>query len=136
MIDKLKQMNRGLLELSLGILFWGMICLVVGIFFVEEPILYILSLALGVLLALITAYHMYRTLDRALELGADAAKAVTSANLIRYACIVIVFILVWLSDVLNPLFTFLGLMTLKAAAYMQPMTHKVCNKFFYWLERR
>ena len=131
MINRLKEINRGLLELSLGILFLGSVCLVAGCFFVEEPMLYAAALALGVLLALITAYHMYRTLDKALDLGADASKVVTTANLIRYVCIVVVFFIVWLTGKLNPLYTFLGLMTLKAAAYMQPLTHKVCNKIFH-----
>lgn len=131
MIDRLKEINRGLLELSLGILFLGVVCLAVGVFLVEEPLLYGTALLLGVVLALITAYHMYRTLDKALNLGADAAKVVTAASLVRYACIIIVLGIVWLTGRMNPLFTFLGLMTLKAAAYMQPLTHKLCNKIFH-----
>jgi len=130
MINRLKNINRGLFELSLGILFLGTACLIIGIFLVKEPGLYAVALLLGVLLALITAYHMYRTLDRALDLGSEAAKRVTTANLIRYFCIVAVFFLVWLIG-LNPLFTFMGLMTLKFGAYMQPLTHKVVNKFFH-----
>ena len=128
MINRLKNINRGLFELSLGILFLGAVCLIIGVFLVKEPGLYAAALLLGVLLALITAYHMYRTLDRALDLGNEAAKRVTTANLIRYFCIVAVFFLVWLIG-LNPLFTFMGLMTLKFGAYMQPLTHKVVNKF-------
>ncbi|MBP5282899.1 MAG: hypothetical protein J6Z22_10425, partial [Lachnospiraceae bacterium] len=31
----------------------------------------------------------------------------------------------------NPLFIFLGYMTLKFTAYLQPMTHKLCNKVFH-----
>ncbi len=131
MLEKLKQINRGLLELSVGILFLGIICLLAGVIFVEEPAAYGIALILGVLLALITVYHMYRTLDKALTPGVDATKVATAANLIRYVCIVIVFGLVWMTGKLNPLFTFLGLMTLKAAAYMQPLTHKVCNKIFH-----
>ena len=134
MIDRLKEINRGLLELSMGILFLGMMCLVLGMFLVQDPVLYGAALLLGVLLALITAYHMYRILDKALDLGADASKVVTAANLIRYVCIVIVFGIVWLTGELNPLFTFLGLMTLKAAAYMQPLTHKACNKIFHEID--
>lgn len=131
MLKRLKQVNRGLLELCLGILFLGMLCLAVGVFLVDAPFLYGMALSIGVLLAWLTALHMYRTLERTLDLGADAVKAVTAANLIRYACIVIVFMVVWLIGKLNPLFTFLGLMTLKFAAYMQPLTHKVCNKVFH-----
>ena len=130
MINKLKRINRGLFELSLGLLFLGALCLIVGVFFVKEPVLYAASLLLGVLLALITAYHMYRTLDRALDHGKDAAKMVTTANLIRYFSIVAVFFLVWLIG-LNPLFTFMGLITLKFGAYMQPLTHKFVNKLFH-----
>lgn len=131
MIEKIKSINRGLLELILGILILGIVCLLAGVFWVKDPGLYAAALILGVVLALITAYHMYRTLDKALDLGADAAKVVTRANLIRYSCIVAVFGLVWLSGRLNPLITFLGLITLKFAAYMQPLTHKVCNKIFH-----
>ena len=54
-----------------------------------------------------------------------------TANLIRYGCIVIVFMIVLLTDVLNPLITFMGLMSLKVAAYLQPFTHKLCNKVFH-----
>ncbi len=130
MIKRLKEIHRGLLELCLGILFLGMLCLIVGIFLVKEPVLYAIALAIGVLLALLTALHMYRMLERTLGLGTDAVKVVTAANLIRYVCIVIVFMIVWLTGKLNPFFTFLGLMTLKAGAYMQPLTHKVCRKIF------
>ena len=131
MIERLKDVNRGLLELCMGILFWTMICLAIGCVFVEEPFLYGAALVLGAVLAWMTAYHMYRTLDKALDLGAEAAKVVTTANIVRYISIVIVFLIVWLTGKLNPLYTFLGLMTLKAAAYTQPLTHKVCNKIFH-----
>lgn len=129
MLEKAKQINRGLLELSLGILFWGIISLFVGSFFVKDLPAYALALILGVVLAWITVLHMYRTLDKALNPGVDATKVVTAGNLIRYACIVLILGMVWLIG-LNPLFTFLGLMTLKAAAYTQPLTHKICNKIF------
>ena len=74
---------------------------------------------------------MYRTLNRALDLGRGAQKAVTTANMVRYAVVVIVFLIVLLSGTLNPLITFLGIMSLKVAAYLQPFTHKLCNKIFH-----
>ena len=131
MIEKLKAVNRGLLELCAGILFWTGICLVVGCVLVKEPLEYLAALLLGTVLAWITTYHMYRTLDKALNLWSDAAKVVTTANIVRYVSIVIVFLCVWLTGKLNPLYSFFGLMTLKAAAYTQPLTHKVCNKIFH-----
>lgn len=131
MIEKLRKINRALLELCLGIVFLGLLCQLIGMWFAENKLYYTLALWLGVLLAFITAVHMYRTLDKALDCGADAVKMVTKANLIRYGCIVIVFGIVLLTGVLNPLISFMGIMTLKVAAYMQPFTHKLCNKFFH-----
>lgn len=131
MKEKLRKINRALLELCLGIVFLGLVCQFAGMWFAKQKLYYTLALWLGVALAFITAIHMYRTLDKALDYGADAVKMVTKANLIRYACIVIVFGIVLWTGVLNPLISFLGIMTLKVAAYMQPFTHKLCNKFFH-----
>lgn len=131
MIEGLKKINRGLLELCLGIIFVGLLCQFIGMWFAENKLLYTIALWLGVMLAFITANHMYKTLDRALELGADATKEVTKANLIRYGCIVVIFGIVWAIGTLNLLVTFMGLMSLKVAAYIQPFTHKLCNKIFH-----
>lgn len=131
MKEKLRKINRALLELCLGIVFLGLVFQFAGMWFADHKLYYTLALWLGVVLAFITAIHMYRTLDKALDYGADAVKMVTKANLIRYACIVVVFGIVLWTGVLNPLISFLGIMTLKVAAYMQPFTHKICNKFFH-----
>ena len=131
MIEKVKQINRALLELWIGILFVGLLCQLIGMWFADSKVLYSIALWMGIVLALVTVVHMYRTLDRALDLGAGAQKAVMTANLIRYGCIVIVFMIVLLTDVLNPLITFMGLMSVKVAAYLQPFTHKICNKVFH-----
>lgn len=131
MIEKVKQINRALLELWIGIFFVGLVLQFSGMWFAENKVLYTVALWIGIVLALVTVVHMYRTLDRALDLGAGAQKAVTVANMVRYACIVIVFVIVLLSKVLNPLITFLGIMSLKVAAYLQPFTHKICNKVFH-----
>lgn len=131
MTEKLRKINRALLELCLGVVFVGTMCQLIGMWFVSDKLLYTVALWLGVLLAFITAIHMYRTLDRALDFGADATKMVTKANLIRYGCILVVFGIVLLTEVLNPLITFMGLMSLKVAAYLQPFTHKLTNIFFH-----
>lgn len=131
MIDRLREMNRALLELDLGILFCGMVCQLVGVWLTGHKGQYCASLWLGILLALLGIWHMYRTLDRALDLGDSASKVVMSGNLLRYAVLAIVLGIVMVTDVLNPLIVFLGYMTMKVAAYLQPFTHKICNMFFH-----
>lgn len=131
MMDRLKEMNRALLELDLGIIFCGMVCQLAGMWFTGQRGLYCASLWLGILLALLGTWHMYRTLDRALDLGDGAARVMVSGNLLRYAALAIVLGIVMVTDVLNPLIVFLGYMTMKVAAYLQPFTHKICNMFFH-----
>ena len=131
MIEKVKKINRALVELWIGILVTGLLCQFIGMWFAGNKVLYSVALWIGIVLGLITVVHMYRTLDRALDLGAEAQKVVTSANLVRYGCIVVVFMIVLLTKALNPLITFMGLMSVKVAAYLQPFTHKLCNKVFH-----
>jgi len=131
MISRLRAINRALLELDLGILFGGVVCQLVGMWFAGHRGLYAAALWLGILLALLGTRHMYRTLDRALDLGDGAAKAVVTGGLLRYAALCIILGIIMLTDVLNPLIVFLGYMMMKVAAYLQPFTHKLCNMFFH-----
>lgn len=131
MINRLRELNRALLELGLGILFCGMVCQLVGMWFVGHKGLYSVSLWLGILLALLGIWHMYRTLDRALDLGDGAAKVMVSGSMLRYAVLAIILGVIMVTDVLNPLIVYLGYMTMKVAAYLQPFTHKICNMFFH-----
>ncbi len=131
MINRLKEMNRAVLELDLGILFCGLVCQLTGMWLVSRKGLYAAALWLGIGLALIAVYHMYRTLDRALDLGDGAAKVMVAGNMLRYAVLIIILGIVMVTDVLNPLIVFLGCMMLKVAAYLQPFTHKLCNRFFH-----
>ena len=93
--------------------------------------LYAAALWLGILLALLGTWHMYRTLDRALDMGDSASKAVVTGGLLRYAVLCIILGIIMLTDVLNPLIVFLGYMMMKVAAYLQPFTHKLCNMVFH-----
>lgn len=131
MLERLKGIHRGLLELVGGILFFGLLCMVIGMLLVKEPLAYGIALSIGIVLALITAYHMYKTLDRALTSGRNASKMITSASLIRYVGIFLVLGVILWTDRLNPLVTFMGVMTLKVSAYLQPLTHKFFNKLFH-----
>ena len=123
------------MELCLGILFVGVLCQFIGMWFAESKLYYTIALWLGLMLAVLSANHMYKTLDRALDMGAAATKEVTKWNLVRYACIIIVFGIAWAIGTLNLLVVFMGLMSLKVAAYLQPFTHKLCNKVLGVTER-
>lgn len=124
----LKQINPALLELELGILLVGLVFQTAGLCLVQEKLFFTGALWIGILLALITVFHMYQTLAKALEAGKNAGKLLMISNVIRYLCIILVFVILAVTDLFNPLFTFLGLLSLKVAAYLQPVTHKLCNR--------
>ena len=128
-IEKLKKINKTLLELLLGLAFWGLACQIVGAIFVTDQFYYAKSLWFGILLAIVSAVHMYQSLDRALDFSEkDANKLVFRGYIIRYVSIVVILFIIMLTEVMNPLVVFLAYMGLKVAALLQPITHKICNK--------
>ena len=81
--ERLRRKNRTLLEMHLGMLFFGAVFQIIGaagfltgISFLSDLFIYTLSLWVGVFLAMLSAYHIYRTLDRSLDLGEAASKLI------------------------------------------------------------
>ena len=130
-IEALRKRNRTLLEMQAGILFFGLICQLVGSFIVREQMPYAVSLWFGLAFAFAASIHMYRTLDRALWCGKDASAIVVRGYLFRYGMVAAAAIILSLTEALNPLVFFLGYMSLKVTAYLQPITHKLCNRLFH-----
>ena len=114
-----------LIELLCGILVYGVIGQLVILCFLHDKIWLSIGWWIGVLTAVLSAYHMWWGLDRALDLGEkDAVKLITSYNLLRYAAIVIIMGIVMLTEIGNPLAAVFGVFGLKAGAYMQPFIYK------------
>ena len=123
--------SSDLLEMQLGMVFFGVVCQAAGVWFVEDKGNYTLSLWFGVAFAVAGSIHMCRTLDRALLSGGDASGIVTRGYLFRYCMVAAVLIVISVTGAMNPLTFFLGYMSLKVTAYLQPITHKLCNKLFH-----
>lgn len=130
MIERIKQINRALLELEMGILFLGVVGQIIGCFFAKNIYKYSVGLWFGIALAFVASIHMYRSLDRALDLGANANKVIVGSFLTRYLILFLCMVIIHYTQAWNPLVTFLSYMSMKVAAYVQPFTHKVCNKIF------
>ena len=125
----MRKIDKTLLELMIGILVWGVFWQIAGVWFVEDKLLSSIGLWIGVILALLAAVHMYWALNKALFLDEkEAQKVVMSHSLVRYGVIVLVLAVLGVTQLINPLITFLGVMGLKAAAYMQPFIHRFISK--------
>lgn len=132
MVEALKKKNRTLLEMHLGILVLGIVCQVVGAFLVKNQLFYAISLWSGIALAMVSSFHMYRTLDRALDFDEKtASQIIFRGYLIRYVSLVLFLLIIIKTELMNPLIVFMGYMSLKVTALLQPITHKLCNRFFH-----
>lgn len=135
-MERLKKVNRTVWELWIGILLFGLFCQAAGMFLVSDRMLYSRALWAGILAALFMVLHMYRGLDAALEAGPEAWKLLAFSNLLRYGGIVGLFALVLFTGSLNPLFVFQGVMSLKVAAYLYPVIHRICNRILKEVEKK
>lgn len=112
-----------------GILFFGIVCEITGVFFVEDKWFYSTGLLVGVLIAMAMAVHMAWSLQTAMDLGeTGVVKQMQKNNLLRYAGVLTAFGILIITGLGNPLSAFLGVMGLKVAAYLEPVTHKIFRR--------
>lgn len=128
MRELLKKINETVREMWLGMLIWGVLCQIIPVWFVEDRMGYSLGLWIGVILAGASAYHMWWALDRGLDDEGSAQAYIRKLSLLRYAAILVAFGILMLTDIANPLAAFLGIMGMKAGAFLQPFLHKKLNK--------
>ncbi len=127
-MEKIKKIDPTLLELCLGILIFGAACQITIVWFLIDKLGFSLGLWMGILLAVGCAVHMWWSINRYLDYGIDASKVAAKDHLIRYGVIIIVMAIIMLTGVAQPLAAFLGLMGLKVAAYIRPITHKLIRR--------
>ena len=136
-LEMLRRKPRTLLEMYVGMILFGLICQLAGLLIRISGVLewqarwrYTCSLWFGIAAAILSAWHMYRTLDRSLDFGEAAVKLIFKGYIFRYVLIVLIMLIIIMTEVLNPLIAFGGYMSLKVSALIQPFTHKICNKIF------
>lgn len=113
-------------EVWVGILLWGCVCELAGVFFVSAPLSYSLGILIGTATAAGYGYHMLWALEQSIDAGeAFAQKFIRKHSVIRYLVLVILMLVLIYTETVNPLSWFLALMGVKAAAYLQPVTHKI-----------
>ena len=126
--EKIKN-NETLLEMWIGCFLFGVVCQVSIVWFLKDKAGYSIGLWLGILAAALTVLHLSISLDRALDLGEGGAKKhMVIQNLVRYFVLIFFLALLMITDFANPLAAFLGLMGVKAGAYLQPFIHIVIGK--------
>lgn len=127
----LKRINNVLPELILGICVFGVIVQLAGVWFVEDKLKYSSGLWIGILVAVGMAIHMAVVILDSVDAVVEkkARKRATLFSILRYVVVVLIFLVVFYLKLGNILMMFVGVMGLKIAAYLQPLTHKIVEKF-------
>ena len=131
--------HSALAELWIGISLSGVIGQIILAVFFERKGYESLGWWTGIVIAILMALHMEKTLSDALECDEKTATAlVRKGFFLRYAVVLIVIGVMMLFPYGDPLAAFAGVMMLKLSAYIQPLTHKlsetVCGKEAFFRE--
>lgn len=126
----LKRLNDALPGLVLGIILYGIIIELIGIWFVPDKVMFTSGLWIGIAVAVGMAVHIAVVLVDAVDLqgGEKVRRKIVAQYLLRYIVVVAVFLLIMIFHLGNLLAAFVGVMGLKAAAYVQPFMHRVFLK--------
>lgn len=127
--NSLDEPQLTLYELVIGIVMFSVFELIIGVFFINKIICFILGIIIGTLAAIVIVKHMHSTIDRAIEAGEEAAeKIVRNGALLRILGIFTIFlIVVYLHKYINVYAVFISMLNLKFSAYIQPLTNKLIS---------
>lgn len=132
-----KKINETLAELMAGILFSGIVIQIIELFvavihpeFAGSRFSFAVGLWIGIATAVFMAIHLYRSIDKALNMPPDAAENyIRKTYMIRTAVILAVAALVHFLKLGYVMATFLGMLCLKFGAFLAPLMHKLREKF-------
>lgn len=123
------EINSSLPDLFAGILIFGALAEIIPVWFVNDKAGYTIGLLIGIVTAMFVAWHMAWSLNRAFEFDeGTATKRLQKNSALRYGVQLIVLGILIITEAGNPLSAFLGMWSLKVAAYMAPFTHKLFRR--------
>lgn len=121
-------------DLLIGIAGLSFLISLIGGIATKESIVFILGVCYGGVVATILAIHMFKTLEKTLDLGEKGAVNYARKMMaIRMGIMsVAVVIAMYLPNVFSLVGVVLGMLTLKISAYIQPFIHKgITSKLLY-----
>ena len=126
----LKRINPSLPGLVAGIVIFGLIVQLTGVWFVEDKIGYSIGLWYGVAIGIGMAINLATVIYDAVTFDGEgnANKRVAAKSMLRYIVVAILFGILGYFEFGNLFTAFLGVMGLKVSAYAQPLLNKIVNK--------
>ena len=128
MIKALKRMNEALPGLLFGILIYGIIEELIGIWFAKDKLLFTTGVLIGIGCAAGMAIHIAWILEESVRFEGTATKRMAVFSALRYVCVVLIFFAMMYFKLGNFYAAFIGVLSLKISAYAQPLIQKVLKK--------
>ena len=128
MINWMKRLNQALPGLVLGILIYGAIIELVGIWFVKDKIRYTSGLMFGIGCAVFMAIHIAMIIEESVRIGQGHEKYLSFKSVMRYLIVCAVMILMMVFKLGNMFTALIGILGLKVSAYAQPLLIKILGK--------
>ncbi len=127
MIKRIKQLNKALPLLILGIICWGILVQFSAVWFVEDKLRYSTGTWIGVACAIFMAFHLAFTIEGAVDKG-DGQWKLRIKSILRYIVVVLVFLALVFLNIGNPIAAFVAALGLKVSAYVQPFIYKLIHR--------
>ena len=126
----LKRINNALPGLVGGILLYGIVLQLVGVWFVDDKMAYSIGLWYGIAIAVGMGINLALVIYDAVTFDGtkNANGRVVAKSLLRYIVVAVLFFILGYFNLGNLFAAFLGVLGLKMSAYMQPLFEKVSNK--------
>jgi hypothetical protein len=122
--------NETLRELIAGAVLYCLIWEIPLLIFTDRKLYHSAGLLIGLIVCIALVINMAGSIEAAVDMDEKGAGVyLRSKASIRYLMVCITVIALAITGIANPLTCFAGIMGLKIGAYIQPLTHKVFEKF-------
>ena len=126
----LKRINEALPGLIAGILLYGLVVQLIGVWFVDDKVAYTIGLWYGIAIAVGMGVNLAVVIYDAVTIDGtkNANGRVVAKSLLRYVVVAVLFFILGYFNFGNLYSAFLGVLGLKISAYLQPFLNKVVNR--------
>ena len=128
MIKWMKRLNQALPMLVLGILAYGLLVELIGVWFVDDKIRYTTGLIIGIACAIGLAIHIAMIIEESVRIGEGHEKLLSFKSVMRYLVLCVVMIVMSYFKLGNMFTAIIGILGLKVSAYAQPLLNKFMTK--------
>ena len=124
MINWMKRLNQALPGLVLGIIIYGLLVELIGVWFVSDKIRYTTGLLIGIACAIGMAIHIAMIIEESVRIGEGHEKLLSFKSVMRYLVMCAIMITMVFFNLGNMITAVIGILGLKVSAYAQPLLIK------------